>query len=445
MGSPLPPGPRFTPLQTWRFLRDPRGLFVGAQARYGDPFTAPLPVGDVVVTGSPEGLRDIFSADPAVFEPLGTLPLKPAVGENSLLLLSGPRHKRERQLLMPPFHGERMRAYGRILRESALQAVEALRPGASFRAQQLTQEISLDIIIHAVFGIDEPERARHCHQVLVDALESYTPMLALVVPMRRSFGGRGPWAHFQRQAARVDTLLTEELARRRGHEAGHTDILSLLLAARDEDGQPMTDVELKDELRTLLFAGHETSAIGMAWALYFVHRQPEVYQRLMAELSPLGPSPEPEALARLPYLGAVCDEALRLHPVVPVVGRRTRAPFTLRGRELPAGTGVMAAICLAHASPELYPEPERFRPERFLERKYSPFEYLPFGGGARRCIGAAFAQYEMRVVLGSLWAAHRFRTAPAAPEERPARRNITLGPKHGVELVYEGPQQGTRA
>ncbi|EPX64275.1 Cytochrome P450 [Cystobacter fuscus DSM 2262] len=440
----LPSGPRITPVQTFRFLRDATGFFLDCRARYGDPFTVPLPVGNVVITGDPEGIRDIFSADPALFEPLGQLPLAPAVGDHSLLLIAGQRHKRERKLLMPPFHGERMRAYGQLMRDITLRAVETLRPGGPLRAQELTQSISLEVIIRAVFGIEEPERMRRYREVLAGYMESYTPLLMLAVPLRRSFGGLGPWARFQRHVTELDQLLTEELATRRGHEAGHTDILSLLLAARDEEGQPMADVELKDELRTLLIAGHETTAIGMAWALYHLHRAPGTMRRLLEELAPLGPQPEPEALVKLPYLTAVCDEALRLHPVVPVVSRRTLAPFTLRGRELPPGTGVMAAICLAHVDPVLYPEPEHFRPERFLERKYSPFEYLPFGGGARRCIGAAFAQYEMRIVLGSLLAAHRFSLANGTPE-RPVRRNITIGPARGVEMVYEGPRQGALA
>lgn len=446
MSTPqLPPGPRYLkPLQTFRFLKNASGFLSECRSRYGDPFTAPLPVGDVVVTADPEGIRDIFSADPAVFEPLGQLILAPALGDNSLLLMGGQRHKRERKLLMPPFHGERMRAYGLLMRDVTLRAAGSLRPGGTFRAQDVTQGISLDVIIRAVFGIDEPERMRRYREVLTAYMESYTPLLMAARPLRRSFGGMGPWARFQRHVAELDQLLSEELATRRGHEEGHIDILSLLLGARDEEGQPMKDPELKDELRTLLLAGHETTAIGMAWALHHLHHHPETLKRLVEELSPLGAEPEPEALAKLPYLGAVCDEALRLHPVVPVVGRRTLAPFTLRGRELPAGTGVMAAICVAHMDPALYPEPERFRPERFLERKYTPFEYLPFGGGARRCIGAAFALYEMRIALGTLLAAHRFSLASPEPE-RPVRRNVTIGPGNGVGLVYEGPRHGALA
>ncbi len=444
--QPLPSGPRITPIQTYRFIRKPSELFLDCRARYGDPFTLPLPMGNVVITGSPEGLREIFSADPSLFDSLGQLPLIPVVGENSLLLIGGQRHKRERKLLMPPFHGERMRAYGQLMRELTLRRSSTLlRPGTPLRAQDLTQAISLEVIIRAVFGIEEPERVRRYQEVLSAYLDSYTPLLIAAVPLRRSFGGVGPWARFQRHVAALDALLTEELATRRGHEAGHTDILSLLLAARDEDGQPMTDPELKDELRTLLIAGHETTALGMAWALHHLHHEPQTLQRLLEELAPLGPQPEPEALMKLPYLGAVCDESLRLHPIVIVVGRRTLAPFTLRGRELPPGTAIMGSIWLAHHDPATYPESQRFRPERFLERKFSPFEYLPFGGGARRCIGAAFALYEMRVVLGTLLATHRFSLAQGTTPERPVRRNVTFGPSQGAELVYAGPRQGALA
>ncbi len=437
----LPPGPRFAPLQSFRFLRDTPRFFRECRSRYGDPFTAPLPMGNVVITGHPEGIRDIFGASPSVFEPLSNLSLAPVLGDNSVLLLGDPRHKRERKLLMPPFHGERMRTYGGLMQDLTLQSAAALRPESPFDAQRLTQDISLAVIIHAIFGVEEPERVRRFRDVIVAYLESYSPSLMMLVPLRRSFGGVGPWSRFQRHAAELDALLTEQIALRRGHEGSHTDILSLLLSARDENGQPMTDVELKDELRTLLLAGHETSAIGMAWGLYWTHRLPQVKQKLMEELAPLGPVPDPDALARLPYLSAVCDESLRLHPVVTLVSRRTRAPWTLRGRQLPPGTGVMAAISLVHADPELYPEPELFRPERFLDRRFSPFEYLPFGGGARRCLGAAFALSEMRIVLGSLLAAHRFELTENGPV-RPVRRNITFGPEGGVKMVYKGPALG---
>lgn len=437
--SRLPPGDlSLSPLRSLHFIRDPDGFFRESRERHGEPFCARLPPGNVAITTSPEGAREVFTADPDTFEPLSRLLLEPVVGDNSLLLLAGERHKRERRLLMPPFHGERMRAYGALMQECTRRKLEGLAPGAPVVAQRVTQAISLEVITRAVFGVQEPERVRRYLDVMESYRESYTPSLALIKGLRRSFGGLGPWARFQRNTVRFDAMLNEELASRRASGEERADILSLLLSARDEAGQPMTDVEVKDELRTMLFAGHETTATGLAWALYFLHRTPEALQRLREELAPLGPEPEPEALARLPWLSAVCDESLRVHPVVHLVTRRLRRPFTLRGYELPEGMGLMVAITRIHADPELYPEPERFRPERFLERKYSPFEYLPFGGGARRCLGAAFALYEMKVVLGTLLAAHRFESASDVPV-RPKRRNVTMGPERDVELRYVGP------
>ncbi len=435
--SELLRGPRFSPLQTLSFMKSPAVFFRENTQRYGDPFIARLPMGTVAVTGDPEGLREIFSADPSLFDPLSRVVLEPVVGANSMLLLSGERHKRERRLLMPPFHGERMRAYGTLMQRATLKAVEGLRPGDPLVALRKTQALSLEIIIRAVFGVEEPERVQRFIEAVAAYSDSYTPLLMLVAPLRRSFGGVGPWARFERHSQALDALLTEQIARRRADGRGGEDILTLLLSAKDEGGQPLSERELKDELLTMLIAGHETTAIGMAWALYWLLRTPEARQRLEQELSALGPQPEPEALSRLPYLSAVCDETLRLFPVVGLVTRKLRAPFTLRGHALPEGMGVMASITLAHHNPATFPEPERFRPERFLERKYSPFEYLPFGGGARRCLGAAFALYEMKVALGTLLSAHRFSLAHDRPI-MPVRRNVTLAPEDGVPLRYEG-------
>jgi cytochrome P450 len=430
-------GPRSSLLKSLRFMKDTAGFFRECVERYGDPFLAHLPMGTVAVTGDPEGLREIFSADPDTFEPLSRMVLEPLVGLNSMLLISGERHKRERKLLMPAFHGERMRAYGALMQQCTRSAMEAVRPGTSLVALDATQSISLEIIIRAVFGVDEPERARQFRDALTAYSRSYILPISMIPGLRRSFGGRGPWARFQRNAQVLDAMLTEQISRRREDSQAREDILSLLLSTRDEAGQPMSEEELKDELRTLLFAGHETTAIGMAWALYWLHRTPGVKQRLEQELSTLGPQPEPEALMRLPYLGAVCDEALRLYPVVALTNRKVRTSFTLRGYEVPAGMGVVASITLAHSNPAVFPEPEQFRPERFLERKFSPFEYLPFGGGARRCLGAAFALYEMKVVLGTLLAAHRF-SLVSDRLIRPVRRHVTLAPEGGVPLRYEG-------
>ena len=441
---PLPPGKGSRILQSLAFLRDPTGFFLKQQAKYGPLFSANLHVGEVVVTGDPGGLKEIFGADPDTFDVLSQRPLVPIVGKNSMLVTAGAAHRRKRKLLMPPFHGERMRAYGQLMQSLALKAVEGHAPGTRFRAIDITTDLSLEVIIRAVFGVTDPARAQRFRDVLSVYVESYTPLLASLPAIRRDFGGFGPWARFRRHREALEALLHEELTLRRASEAAHEDILSLLLAARDEDGKPMPDAEIMDELKTLLSAGHETTAISMAWALHHLHRHPTALARVLEELDGLGANPTPEALAAAPYLGAVCDETLRLHPVVAVVGRRTQAPFTLQGHALPVGTAILASINLAHANPEHFPEPDRFRPERFLGQRYTPFQFLPFGGGARRCIGAAFANYEMRVILGTLLATRKFSVDGETPE-RPVRRNVTLGPSRGAALIDDGPRERARA
>ncbi|QAT84746.1 MULTISPECIES: cytochrome P450 [Myxococcaceae] len=437
MSSRLPPGPRFPPLQMVRFTKDATRFFEDCAKRCGDPFTMTLPLGTVVVTGSPQVTQQIFAADPNIFEPMAKVPMEPLIGENSLLLIGGDRHKRERRLIMPAFHGERMRTYGALMQEAALRQLEGKKPGATLTAQQITQAISMEVIIRAVFGVEGAARVERFRHVLEAYLENYTPSLAMMPVLRRQFGGMGPWARFQRHAVELDVMLTEEIAARRASGEKREDVLSMLLAAKDENGEPMTDVEVKDELRTMLVAGHETTAVSMTWGMYFLHRAPEALAKLRQELAAFPTAPDAETLSKLPYLSAVCDESLRLNPVFYLVSRKLREPFTLAGYELPAGTGLMVAITLTHSRPETFPEPERFQPERFLGRRYSPFEYVPFGGGARRCIGAAFALYEMKVTLGTLLWAHRFELVNDT-EVRPIRRNVTAVPHEDIPLRYTG-------
>lgn len=438
----LPPGPRFAPLQTLRFALDMHGLARDCARRYGDPFSVPTVFGTMVMTGHPEGIREIFTADPDTFEAFGSGPLEPLVGSRSMLLLSGARHKRERKLLMPPFHGERMRAYGELMQTTTLEAAARLQPGARVVMQEVTQSVTLNIILRAVFGVQEPERIARFHRLNDDALAAFKPAYVFFPALRQGF--LPGWRRLVEGRRAINDFLQEQVDRCRLRTGEHEDIISLMLSARDEAGQPMTEEELKDELITMVAAGHETTALSLAWALFWVHRDPSVARRLFAELATLGPTPPPDALARLPYLGAVCDETLRRSPVVAIAPRRTVRPLRLRGWDIPVGTGVAAVMVLAHTDPSLYPDPQAFRPERFLERKYSPFEFLPFGGGARRCLGAAFAAYEMRIVLGSLLARHRF-SLVSSEEPRTIRRNVTMGPLGGIPMIYEGERGAASA
>lgn len=433
--STLPPGGRSAFLKTLAFGRGQIGVLRDCAREYGPTFTLPTTFGNLVLTADPEGIKEIFTADPDTFTPFGVVPLEPLVGANSMLLLAGARHKRERKLLMPPFHGERMRAYGRIMQTTALDAAARLRPGQRFVMQDITQAITFDIILQAVFGMQDPDRIAYFHQLNHTLMTAIRPLFMFFTSLRREAVPQ--WKHYLEVQHEVRGLLQEQINRCRIREGEHDDIIGLMLAARDEQGQPMTDIELQDELLTMIAAGHETTAIGLAWAFFWLHKHPAILRRLLDEIDSLGPTPTPEALAKLPYLGAVCDETLRRTPVLPIVPRRVAKPFRLLDWDLPVGTGVGAAVAAVHFDPAIYPEPDTFRPERFLERKFSPFEFLPFGGGHRRCLGAAFASYEMRIVLGSMLGKHCF-TLESTAMPGLVRRNVTIAPKGGIVMHYAG-------
>jgi len=426
-------------LQTIRYTRDSYGWLKRNQQIYGDIYTARVVNGTIVIVGHPAGAQAIFGADPDTFVPFGAEAVEPLVGANSMLFLSGTRHRRERKLLMPPFHGERMRAYGDIIRDAALATAKRWVPGQPMVFQDSSQAISLEVIIRAVFGIRDRARVDSVREKIVHFVNDVHPALFFFPFLQRPFGGFGPWARFTKLKADVSTLLNAEVEARRDAKAPGSDILSLMLAARHEDGSAMSSQELHDELLTLVFAGHETTGIALAWAIYWLLRNPDCMNRLLAEIDALGENPDPEALARLPYLDAVVHETLRLYPIVPDVPRQLTRPFEIEGYQLPKGIGVAVATTLLHARPDIYPEPDRFKPERFLERKFSPFEYTPFGGGARRCLGAAFATYEMKIVLGTILAQHRLVLAEPG-EVHPVRRNLVMGPGSGVRVVFVGPR-----
>jgi cytochrome P450 len=428
-------------LDVIRFLRDPRGVAQRLAREWGDPFLVPDPKQPTLMTGNPEAIRTVFTADPDVF----AIPLRdqlaPFLGDTSLILTSGARHKQDRKLLAPSFHGARMRAYGKTIVESALTAASKWTPGKPFKMLEATQAITLEVILRAVFGVEAGPRKEPFREAVVQLMAAMSsPLLTMFEFTRRSFGGLGPWARFQRARARFDALVAQEIADRRAHGvAGREDILSLMMEARYDDGSAMSDLELRDQLHLLLFAGHDTTSTALAWAFYWLERQPEERERVLAEIAALGPDPEPDALAGLPYLDAVCQESLRIHPVVMNVGRLLAKPLDVMGCEVPAGTTILMSTLILHDREELYPEPRRFRPQRFLERKFSPHELIPFGGGPRRCIGAALAMYEMKVVLGTLLPRYRVRLVKDV-EVKSVISGLTMEPKGGIPMVLEGPR-----
>jgi cytochrome P450 family 110 len=406
--------------------------------RYGDRFTVTLSqrVGPIVFFSSPEALQVILGGeDSELFDAPGELNalVEPLLGPQSLMGLSGSRHRRMRQLLMPSFHGERMRSYGQLIRDITEEVMSELVAGNVFPVRKSMQKISMRVILRAVFGLNQGSRYQELERLLgtmLDRASNPFGLTALFFPMlRQDIGPLSPWGQFVRNREQVDRLIYDEIAERRNHpDASRNDILNLLLSARDEAGEALTDPELRDELMTLLVAGHETTATALTWALYWIYKLPTVRENLLCELRAVSGLVDPGVLFRLPYLNAICSETLRIYPVgLLTFPRVTRAQVELKGSVLEPGTVVAGCIYLAHHREEVFPDPDKFIPERFLERRYSPFEYLPFGGGVRRCIGMAFAQFEMKLVISSILSSVELALADTR-SARPVRRGLTSGP-----------------
>lgn len=428
----LPKGPRTALSQLFNF-RDPFPMMLAYGRDYGDPFTCPILGGEpMVLTWDPAGAKAIFSADPDTFVPSPNEGIALLLGRGSLLLMSGEQHRRARKLLVPPFHGERMRAYGEMMQGAARRWARTWTPGKSFPVLETMQGITLDVIIEAIFGVQDPDEIKQLHAEILAVVESFSPLPLIFKFLRNEFGGVGPWAKFHRHA-RAMQAHTKRLIETKRQNPGQ-DILSLLLAVRDEAGESLSEQEILEQLLTFVVAGHETTATTLAWALYELHRSPAALARLQSDIGALGATPAPEALSRLPYLEAVINETMRLHLPIPIVQRRLVRDFELKGHALPAGTMVGVAPYLAHHREETFAEPFTFRPERFEERTYSPFEFMPFGGGARRCIGAAFASYEMKLVLATLLGTGPLRLDEKEPV-RNAFRIATFGPETGIRMT----------
>jgi cytochrome P450 len=425
----------------------PFSFMRGCNDHYGDRFTAAIgqKLSPVVFFSNPQALQVILTSDDSeLFDVPGELNvlLEPFLGTQSVTGLSGDRHRRMRQLLMPPFHGERMRSYGQLILNITEEVMSRWVAGKPFAVRQSMQRISMRVILRAVFGLSEGTRYHQLERLLGTMLDLMSHPLSvslLYLPVLRwDFGALSPWGSFVRIRQRIDQLIYNEIGERRSHpDASRNDILTLLMAARDEAGEALTDAELRDELMTLLLAGHETTATALTWALYWIHKFPTVRKKLLKEFQALDGPLDPSVLFRLPYLNAVCCEALRIYPVgMLTFSRVTKSRVEVMGSTLEPGTVVVGCIYLAHHCKDVYPDPDEFRPERFLERRYSPFEYLPFGGGVRRCIGMAFAQFEMKLVISGILSGFELALADSR-SVRPVRRGLTAGPSPFRMVVKE--------
>jgi cytochrome P450 len=426
----LPPEPRSNPLvQTLRWTLRPLAFMHECREQIGNSFSLRF-LGferPMVLISDPAAIKALYMERANGLPPGRNIVLEPILGSQSLLLQEGAEHLARRKLMLPSFHGERMRSYESALDEIVAAEIDAWPLDSEFPIHSRMQAVTLEAILRIVFGVADGPRLERLRGVLATVLtETASPRSQLIALATRRFRGGNAFARFEGQLREVDELLYAEIAehRTRPDLGEREDILSMLMLAEFEDGGTMSDKELRDQLMTLLLAGHETTATALAWTFDLLLRHLEPLQRLRDSL----------AAGEDDYLRATISESLRLRPVIPLAGRRLAKELSVDGLTLPPGTDVTPAIWLTHTRADLYPEPLAFQPERFLGDGPESYAWIPFGGGIRRCIGAAFAEFEMRIVLREVLTRCDLHKASPLPEKT-GRRNITLSPKDGTPVV----------
>lgn len=431
-------------IQTLQLIVNPTKFLEESAAKYGNLFTVRvLGVNSppVVFFSSPEAIAECFAVPAKELDfKKATHVFEPLFGSNSIVLQEGRSHNRQRQLLMPPFHGDRMKDYGQAICQITEEVTQDWTVGTAASMQQIMPDITLQIILQVVFGMSPGTRYQKLKELLSSLLEDVTKpgysTLFFFPPLQKDLGAWSPWGNYLKRREEIDKLIYAEIDERRlSNDASRTDILTLLMSARDENEEQMTNKELRDQLVSLLLLGYETTAAVLAWVFYLIHSHPLVKDKLMQELNTLGDTPNPETITQLPYLSAVCQETLRIHPIALIcTPRMVKDTVEIVGQKFTSGTVLVPCIHLAHRRAETYPEPEKFKPERFLNQKFSPYEYLPFGGGYRGCIGAAFSMYELKLVVASILLHFQLELVDKRPV-RPVRRGITIVPSGGVRMV----------
>jgi len=437
--------------QTLQLISQPTKFLENCIERYGEPFTVRvlgLNSPPVVFFSDPQAIKEIFTLPGEKFDfKKATHVFKPLMGDKSIILQEGCSHQRQKQLMMPPFHGDRMKTYGEIICQITTEVIQNWTPGKVISLQQEMSNITLQIILQVVFGISPGSRYNKIKELLSSLLDDVTKpwysSLFFFPPLQKDLGAWSPWGQFLRRRQEIDELIYSEIYQRR-QEQFRTDILSLLMSAQDEDGQQMTDVELRDQLVSLLLLGYETTAAALSWAFYLTHSAPQVLANLSSELAQTSLE-NPEKITVLPYLTAVCQETLRIYPIGLIcTPRMVKEIVQINGESFGIGTIIVPCIYLAHRRRETYSQPDKFLPERFLNHRFSPYEYLPFGGGIRGCIGVAFSMYEMKLVLATILSNFELTLADSRLAH-PVRRGITIVPSaSGMKMIVTAQRQFTK-
>lgn len=417
-----------------RFVYNPQKAMQYYQKKMSDPFfiQANLSHG-FWVFGTPRAAQKIFTTKTDSYGKIfPDYTMSPLLGSNSLLLLSGDKHLQERKCLAPAFHGERMRLYAKTMRLATSSAFQDLKVGKRYNLYDLMKGITLNIIMETIFGVSDLKAVSLVRETTLFFIHSYTPTLMLFPLLRNRFWI--PWRRFLKARTKLDTLLLKEIRHYKScPDKNRTDILAKLIEYAFTNNSEIEDDNLLDELRTFLLAGHETSATALTWALYYSLTEPSIKNRLSEELKTIKSAESLEEILKLPFLSAVCQEALRIHPVVPLIMRTLNQNFEIESKQIKAGESIALSITLLHSHPETWENPEDFNPDRFLSKTYSPYEYAPFGGGVRRCLGASFALFEMKIILATILLHTRLGIIPDK-NITPRLYGLTMGPRKKINL-----------
>jgi cytochrome P450 len=436
-------------LQNIQLMSDFLGYLEELGKRYGDIYTIHFMGKPTVLVSNPEGIKKIFTNTKEITASgeLNKL-TAPVAGSEGIMVLDGLRHKHMRKLLMPGFHGSTIQAYGERICELTQKVMNEQAIAKPFLAYPVLEVLTLQVVLEVTLGLHEGKRYQQLRQAIPSVLEfAESPLGEIIVSfpfLQRNLGRWSPWGYFLHQKQQLNQLLYAEINERRQKAApGSANILSELIAARDELGEPLTDQVIHDLLLAPIYAGRDAAASAIAWSLYWIHHLPAVRDRLLAELDSLGESPDPMNIVGLPYLNAVCNEVLRLYPTqIITLPRRVESPIELMGYQLNPGTVLRACIYLTHQREDLYPEPQKFKPERFLERQFSPYEFLPFGGGIRRCPGEVLAMFEMKLVLATILSRYQLILCDGEPV-KPQRRGANFPPA-SLKMIMLGQRQNRK-